>query len=805
MPITRKNHYVPEWYQKGFWEAGRSTLAYLNLMPETFTRSDGSKGHKRALHDAPPARAFVQWDLYSTFFGTLVNDEIERQLFGDIDTRGAKAVRAFADGDPRECHENFESLFEYIDIQKLRTPKGLAWLKAQYPSLSQNELMMELQAIRMMHWTIWTEGVREIVSALDSDVKFIISDHPVTVYNPLMSPKSKACKHPNDPGIELKGTQTLFPLDRNHCLILTNLEFAEDPTSDPIQKRTFARRFRNSMVRTDAFVRSRQLTAEQVTKINQIIRSRAHNFVAAGEKDWLPEPVQRPREWKELGTVLRPSSEEMFHFGGEMFVRYESGDVRYQDAYGRTEKEREFLKKAPVTGKPRSGSQCGCGSNKTYAECCGPKPVHLRPAWDELGIRERNLALFRGIENVLELRPEQDWSDVRRAMTDDKISKIYSLYEALWPLDTDLLKLLPKPDGTPRAVYTGMLDPMKIAKTGLGSSLIFGELLVQHPFVNPRTVNEEFNPVKNPAAYRLEVLKSVLFFMQVMPLVETGLVNLFPDPWDFDYHLRDQTMHLAEERWNVLRPMMDNDEGMKTLAEEEVKRSLFLLSEENQRAMIKRTSPELSDREVSEMIKELERLKEEDPYAVLQEGAALEGVDGGQFSMFKLAPNFEMSMYVAQATGAAIVTDHPIRWKEILFTIIARGGHPVHHLNDLALEIGNSQFPLLQRYDEILEWWLEGCSQRHANVLGDVFKYLRGIDVKGEKPNYERHLLAEFKKAHLQYESIIEKANPAVRKARVKCVFPSGGIYDSTISRLLLMSSSEYHLQSVPMAFYMEN
>lgn len=664
-----------------------------------------------------------------------MNDEIERKLFGDIDTRGAKAVRAFADGDPRECHENFESLFEYIDIKKLRTPKGLAWLKAQYPSLSQNELMMELQAIRMMHCTIWTEGVREIVSAQDSDLKFIIFDHPVTVYNPLMSPKAKACKHPNDPGIELKGTQTLFPLDRNHCLILTNLEFAEDPTSDPIQKRTFARRFRNSMVRTDAFVRSRQLTAEQVTKINQIIRSRAHNFVAAGDKDWLPEPVQNPREWKELGTVLRPSSEDMFHFGGEMFVRYESGDVRYQDAYGRTEKEREFLKKAPVTGKPRSGSQCGCGSNKTYAECCGPKPVHLRPTWDELGIRERNLALFRGIENVLELRPEQDWSDVRRAMTDDKISKIYSLYEALWPLDTDLLQLLPKPDGTPRAVYTGMLDQMKIAKTGLGSSLIFGELLMQHPFVNPRTVNEEFNPVKNPAAYRQEVLKSVLFFMQVMPLVETGLVNLFPDPWDFDYHLRDQTMHLAQKRWNVLRPMMDNDDGMRTLAEEEVKRSLFLLSEENQRAMIKRTSPELSDREVSEMIKELERLKKEDPYAVLQEGAALEDVDGGQFSMLKLAPNFEMSMYVAQASGAAIVTDHPIRWKEIQFTIVAKGGQPVLHLNDLALEIDNSQFPLLQRYDEILEWWLEGRSQWHANVWGDVFKYLRRIDVKGEKPN----------------------------------------------------------------------
>ena len=30
--------------------------------------------------------------------------------------------------------------------------------------------------------------------------------------------------------------------------------------------------------------------------------------------------------------------------------------------------------------------------------------------------------------------------------------KFYSLYEALWPLETDLLALLPKPDGVARAV-----------------------------------------------------------------------------------------------------------------------------------------------------------------------------------------------------------------------------------------------------------------------------------------------------------------------------------------------------------------
>jgi hypothetical protein len=805
MSKTRNNHYVPEWYQKGFWQPAKTTLAYLNLEPDTFTRSDGSIGRKRALHDAPPARAFVQRDLYSTFFGTTAFDEIERKLFGDIDTRGATAVRAFIGGDPVSCHQNFQTLFEFVDIQKLRTPKGLAWLKAQYPSLTQNELMMEMQAMRMMHCTIWTEAVREIVSAEDSDVKFILSDHPVTVFNPESPPGSSTNAFPQEPGIELKGTQTLFPLDRNHCLILTNLEFAEDPGADPLSKRTFARRFRPTILNTQALIRSRKLAREEVEAVNRIIRSRAHRYVAAGHKDWLPEPITDVRSWKAAGEILLPPSGELFGFGGEVYVSYENGDVHYQDAFGRTEKEREFLKKAPPKDELKPRDPCGCGSDKDYGECCKRKPVHLRPSWDELSIRERNLALFRGIENIVEFRPDQDWTTVRRSITDEKISKVYSVYEAMWPLETDLLALLPKPDGTSRAVYTGHLDAVKITETGLGASLLFDELLIQHPFVNPRTLKEEMNPVKNPQAYRQEVLKSVLFFMQIMPLVEAGIVNLFPDPWDFDYHLREQTLHLAEERWRILKPLMsEEDGGFKERASDEMRRTLYQLSEKGQRAMLKQHAPEMSEGEIEQMLAGISLLREEDPFAVLQDGALLDsGGEGGQLSMFKLAPNFEMAMFIAQATGAAIVTDHPLRWKEILFTILMRDGDAVHHLPSLARAIGLRQFSMAQHYGEIFEWWFHKQPQPHVPVLRDAYKYLSRIGARGVKPNVEQRLAARFARAHKEFESAIEEAGLIRRPTSIQCAFPKGGIYDSTITRLLLMSGSDHHVQNVPMAFYL--
>jgi hypothetical protein len=237
-----------------------------------------------AWDDTPTTRAFRQKDLYSTFFGTSVNDEIERRLFGDVDGRGSNAVRAFIGTDVSEWHEHFQTFFEFLDTQKIRTPKGLDWLKAQYPALSQNELMFEMQGIRMLHCTIWAGGVREIVSAEDSDVKFITSDHPVTIYNHAVPPTDGACAYPLDPGIALRGSQTIYPLNRDDCLILTNLEYAKDPSTGPLEKRTFARNYRQSLTRIDAFVRMRKLTAQEVAQINFIMKKRARRFIGAAAR-----------------------------------------------------------------------------------------------------------------------------------------------------------------------------------------------------------------------------------------------------------------------------------------------------------------------------------------------------------------------------------------------------------------------------------------------------------------------------------------------------------------------------------------
>ena len=147
--IARQNHYVPIWYQKGFIIGPRTTLQYLDLDPQKTELPNGSVIVGEELKLRSPQRCFREKDLYTTRFGRSLNDEVEKFLFGAIDASGATAVNAFVGSDPQMIHGYFQQFFEYLNAQKLRTPKGLDWIKSSYPSLTQVDLMLEMQHLRL--------------------------------------------------------------------------------------------------------------------------------------------------------------------------------------------------------------------------------------------------------------------------------------------------------------------------------------------------------------------------------------------------------------------------------------------------------------------------------------------------------------------------------------------------------------------------------------------------------------------------------------------------------------------------------
>ncbi len=801
MSKTRKNHYVPQWHQREFLEVGQTELHYLDLKPNQHRLPNGQYISGKSKFQSPTARCFVETDLYSTFFGSVVDDEIERRLFGKIDTEGAQAIQAFTKTDKTEWHRHFETLFKYIDIQRLRTPRGLEWLRTNYPRLHQNELMVEMQALRIINCSTWAGGVREIVSAEDVETKFLLSDHPVTIFNHALPPSSPLCAGPNDPSIDLKGSQTIFPLNRNFCLILTNLEYAEQPETDPIGRRTGAKNYRSSMTRTDAFIHSRRLSTDDVICINHVIKNRARRYIAAGRKEWLYPEEHINVPWNELRQVFLPPADELFLFGGEIVVGFDDGRSQWQDKFGRTEPEWDTLIKT-VPSHLRNNDFCGCGSERRYAVCCKTIPTIRRPSWSVLSIRERNQALERAIIHILGLDGADDWANVRRMVTDEKIKEIYGIFAAFWPRDTDLLALLPKPDGRPRAVYSGHIHPDLILEFAAGACLTFGQTLIPHPFDHPGSLNPEFSPTENPHLYRQEFLKSVMFFLRMMPLIETGSVILYPDPWTFDTHLRDTTMEMAKQRARFINFDPSEDPRLQQIFEDEHRRAMFSLPPSHLISKIKRTAPDtgISPKDV---LKYMHERREDDPFASLQDPPIESGKRGGLLLPMKLQPNLEMMLYLAQATGASIVTDSPHRWKELKHVA---GSCPLgwqSHLVDLQRSIETSVFTFPWDPLEVASMAEQAESSKLPDLMSATFRYLTRVGERGLKPNREKQLTAGFGRAHASMRAIYGKS-ASTTEACISCLFPVGGIQSNSVNRLLLMSGSEHHLQSAPMAFFVD-
>ena len=282
------------------------------------------------------------------------------------------------------------------------------------------------------------------------------------------------------------------------------------------------------------------------------------------------------------------------------------------------------------------------------------------------------------------------------------------------------------------------------------------------------------------------------------------MVNLIPDPCDFDVHLRDQMWHMAKSRSAGMQFDRREEPRIDQLMKQDLQRSLMSLPRDALRSQLLTASPGLDELGLEDAVRYIEQLKERDPLTVLQEDSLAGGKKGGQLNLLKLAPNFEITMYLAQATGSCIVTDSFFRWKEVKRAIHQRARGPYAGLATLARNIERSEFAFLQNVTDIVTFAFDKTFAAYPALIPDIFKYLSKLSDHGPKPNREAQLTGRFAKAHALVQTAIRKARIPAKKARISCASPSGGIQDNTVNRLLLMSSSEKHLAGVPMPFFIE-
>ena len=334
----KENHYVAQWYQRHFLpSAGEQKFRYLDLRPETFINSTGVKREKTSLHRWGTDRCFKQTDLYTTRFGAFESTEIEQFFFGRVDREGREAVEYFSSFmHPSANGDAFRALLNYMSVQKLRTPKGLAHLAEMTKLADQNQILFAMQEFQNLHCAIWTEAVWSIAEASGS-TQFIISDHPVTVYNEDCFPQSLFCREFRDPEIWRNGTHTIFPLSKIKILLLTNLSWVRNPYGSAIRLRPHPNPLRPAMFKFTEIQTGRRLSDVEVDQINFIIKRRAYRYVAAADEAWLHPEARIPSDhWRKLSDLylLMPDPRSV-SFSSEILIGYKGGGADAFDEYGR--------------------------------------------------------------------------------------------------------------------------------------------------------------------------------------------------------------------------------------------------------------------------------------------------------------------------------------------------------------------------------------------------------------------------------------------------------------------------------------
>ena len=186
------------------------------------------------------------------------------------------------------------------------------------------------------------------------------------------------------------------------------------------------------------------------------------------------------------------------------------------------------------------------------------------------------------------------------------------------------------------------------------------------------------------------------------------------------------------------------------------------------------------------------------PWPCCRKDSLAGGEKGGQFNVMKLAPNFEMTMYLAQATGLL----HRHRQRPSLAGDKESRGNAVSRPCAPRAQHQSAEFAFPQNSEDVGAFAFGKTA--YPELFRDIFKYLARLSERGPKPNREAQLIGRFGKVHAAAQAAIKKSRVPAKEARISCVFPSRGIQDNTVNRLLLMSSSEKHLPSVPMAFFIE-
>lgn len=209
------------------------------------------------------------------------------------------------------------------------------------------------------------------------------------------------------------------------------------------------------------------------------------------------------------------------------------------------------------TKKVKRNHICPCGTGKKYKYCCEGQTDWnqiFRNGLDwrqHLSVRGRNLYFVNRISEILQLNNPENTSlnDYKAAFTDQAVIDIHKAVMEAWPPKIDICSALGKSSTEVSGLYIGDYAPGYIERGIVRHSIYANKILVVDPFIYPKSVREEYNPLINPSQYRSQTLKNVNLWLRLLPWMEAGIVEVIRTPADFDAKLNWESMNRQRKKF----------------------------------------------------------------------------------------------------------------------------------------------------------------------------------------------------------------------------------------------------------------
>lgn len=759
--ISENNHYVPQWYQKQFiHKKEQQIILHDNHHLGKFVRRSTKK-------------CFVEKNLYATFGDGLINDEIEAKLFGLIDKKGADAIKALMRGEKEEVLKNFEHLFKYVGIQKIRTLKGLDWLKSYFRKSDENQLMFLMQSVQTLFNTILMCSVREIVCARDSDIKFIFSDHPVTLYNHALSPDSIECTYPNDPSINQTASQTIFPLNGDLCLIFTNLEYALNQNVNPLQDCRNGKYYKESMANAEYWPEERLLSSSEVNLINKLIFARCKRYVAGGAAKWINTDRISKVEWQTLGKILYPPKNISEEFEFDLTVGFTNGTTARYDAFGRKNPETETIGKNNDNKNLGDNNECRCNLGTSGDICCCDKIVEICSKLKGSSIQERNLGLLECMCMIFGLDENTNLKSVQ-TISAEQVYNTYRSFSRLWPYDTDIFKLLPRSNGKSRALLVGNICSDTILDLISATSVLFDEVYVQNPLMYPNHIINRWDSILNQEQFRNDFCSDYNLLIQLSPLIYSGRVVLFPNPLHFERQLGYHFEKDARDRNQVVNKNFELVFRLLSIAQQLHGIECWQNKEEYLRGMSR------------------------DYLFGTVEGNNRVSSERKMFG--KVQPNLDMALFISQVIGATIVTNDMFRWLEINATATYFDDGYYGTVPNVAKKLNTVTLPSFENFYDVYKLDQRLSKPPLVSFFSNLASHLQGHYDNKYSSSSDSDLVKDLETAFSEQERFMTEYSDNLKRQRVQIVSPNCGIQSNTVNLRLLQSGVNDFLRSVPLA-----